>query len=122
MEDNVVKNIKIYFSFLGASLKRMMEYRVDCLVGMISQMAFQIIELIFIWIRYQNTDNVAGWSFEQLLLLYGFMMLSISVTDLFFDSTYGIGRRLIRKGKLDQKLLIVFLLDIICIVLLIDFW
>ena len=29
---------------------------------------------------------------------------------------------LIRKGKLDQKLLIVFLLDILCIILLIDSW
>lgn len=32
MEDKVIKNIKLYFSFLVASLKRMMEYRVDCLV------------------------------------------------------------------------------------------
>lgn len=101
----MIKNIKLYFSFLGASLKRMLEYRVDCIVGMISQIAFQIIELIFIWIIFQNTDNIAGWSFEQLLLLYGFMMLSVSVTDLFFDSTFGIGRRLIRKGKFDTILL-----------------
>lgn len=101
----MLKNIKIYFSFLGASLKKMLEYRVDCLVGMISQIAFQIIELIFIWIIFQNTDNIAGWNFEQLLLLYGVMMLSISVTDLLFDSTYDIGKRLIRKGKFDTILL-----------------
>lgn len=101
----MLRNIKIYFSFLGASIKRMLEYRVDCLVGMISQIAFQIIELIFIWVIFQNTDNIAGWNFEQLLLLYGVMMLSISVTDLLFDSTYDIGKRLIRKGKFDTILL-----------------
>lgn len=105
MEDKVIRNIKLYFSFLVASLKRMMEYRVDCIVGMVSQIAFQIIELVFIWIIFQTTDNIAGWSFEHLLLLYGVMMLSISVTDLLFDSTYDIGKRLIRKGKFDTILL-----------------
>ena len=101
----MIRNIKIYFSFLGASLKRMMEYRVDCIIGMISQIAFQVIELIFIWVIFQNTDNIVGWDFEHLLLLYGVMMLSLSVTDLLFDSTYDIGKRLIRKGKFDSVLL-----------------
>ena len=101
----MVRNIKLYLSFFVISIKKMMEYRVDCLVGMISQIAFQIIELIFIWIIFQNTDNIAGWTFEHLLLLYGVMMLAISVTDLLFDSTYDIGKRLIRKGKFDTILL-----------------
>lgn len=105
MEDKVIKNIKIYFSFLVASLKRMMEYRVDCLVGMVSQISFQLIELFFIWIIFQNTDNIAGWDFEHLLLLYGVMMFSISISDLLFDSTYEIGQRLMRKGKFDTILL-----------------
>ena len=105
MEDNVFRNIKIYVSFMGAALKRMMIYRVDCIVGMISQVIYQAIELLFIWIVFQNTDSIAGWSFEHLLLLYGTMMLSISVTDLFFDATYDIGRKFIRKGKFDNILL-----------------
>lgn len=72
MEDKVIKNIKLYGSFLVASLKRMMEYRVDCLVGMVSQIAFQIIELIFIWVIFQNTDNIAGWSLNT---YYCYMVL-----------------------------------------------
>ncbi len=101
----MIRNFRLYISFLVAALKKMMEYRIDCLVGMVSQIAFQIIELIFIWIVFQNTDNVAGWDFEHLLLLYGVMMLSISVTDLLFDATYDLGNRLIRKGKFDTILL-----------------
>ena len=101
----MLRNVRIYFSFLGASLKKLLEYRADCLIGIISQISYQIIELIFIWIIFQNTDNIAGWTFEHLLLFYGVMMLSISVLDLLFDSTYEIGRTLIRKGKFDTILL-----------------
>ena len=72
----MVRNIKLYLSFFGASIKKMMEYRVDCLVGMISQIAFQIIELIFIWIIFQNTDNIyfripLNRLFEFPVLLFG---------------------------------------------------
>lgn len=105
MEDNVFRNIRIYASFMGAALKRMMVYRVDCIVGMVSQVMYQAIELLFIWIVFQNTDSIAGWTFEHLLLIYGVMMLSISVTDLFFDATYDIGPKFIRKGKFDSILL-----------------
>ncbi len=101
----MMKNLKIYFSLFVASLKRMLEYRVDCLIGIISQIAFQIIELLFIWIIFQNTDSIAGWTFEHLLLFYGVMMLSVSILDLFFDSTYEVGRTLIRKGQFDTILL-----------------
>lgn len=72
---------------------------------MMSQISFQLIELFFIWIIFQNTDSIAGWNFEHLLLMYGVMMLSISVDDLLFDSTYEIGPRLMRKGKFDTILL-----------------
>lgn len=101
----MIKNIKIYFSFFIASLKKMLEYRVDCLIGIISQIGFQAIELIFIWIIFQNTDNIAGWTFNHLLLFYGVMMLSVSILDLFFDSAYDVGRIFIRKGKFDTILL-----------------
>lgn len=101
----MIRNLKLYFSFLMASLKGMMEYRTDFIVGMISQISYQIIELLFIWIVFQNTDNIAGWSFEHLLLLYGTIMLSIAITDTCFDSTFSLGHRLIKKGKFDTILL-----------------
>ena len=59
----MIRNLKLYFSFLMASLKEMMEYRTDFIIGMISQVSYQIIELIFIWIVFQNTDSIAGWTF-----------------------------------------------------------
>lgn len=101
----MIRSIKIWYSFMIAAFKRMLIYRTDCIIGMISQIAFQIIELMFIWIIFQKTDSIGGWNFKQLLLLYGMMMLSISVTELLFDSTYNLGNRLIKNGKFDTLLL-----------------
>ncbi|MFR0823456.1 MAG: ABC transporter permease [Clostridia bacterium] len=103
--ETIKKNVSIYGSMLMASLKSMMEYRVDFIVGMLSQMITQVVELIFIWIIFQNTPSLAGWNMEQLLLLYGITMLSLAFTDFFFDSIYDIGPKYIKDGDFDKILL-----------------
>lgn len=101
----LIYNTKLYFSFLNASLKEMLVYRLDCVVGMFSQILTQIVEIIFIYIVFQNTENLAGWNFNQILLLYGITLISIGFSDFCFDSLYDIGPKYIRNGEFDKILL-----------------
>lgn len=101
----IFDNISLYLSFLKASLKEMLIYRLDCIVGIISQIVTQLVEIIFIWIVFQNTDNLAGWNFMQILLLYGVTLISIGISDFCFDSLYDIGPKYIRNGEFDKILL-----------------
>lgn len=98
-------NISIYLSMLLCSIKSMMEYRIDFIIGIISQLLTQVVELIFIWIVFQNTETLAGWTFDKLLLLYGITMLTISIVDFLFDSIYDIGSKYIKDGDFDKLLL-----------------
>lgn len=102
---DIIHNAKIYISFLSASLKEMLIYRLDCIAGMISQIITQLVEIIFIWITFQNTDNLAGWRFEQSFLLYGVMLISIGIVYFVFDELYEIGPKYIREGDFDKILL-----------------
>lgn len=101
----IFDNISLYFSFLKASLKEMLIYRLDCIVGMVSQIVTQLVEIIFIWIVFQNTDSLAGWNFMQILLLYGVTLISIGISDFCFDALYDIGPKYIRNGEFDKILL-----------------
>lgn len=101
----ILDNISLYLSFLKASLKEMLIYRLDCIVGMVSQIVTQLVEIIFIWIVFQNTDNLAGWNFMQILLLYGVTLISIGISDFCFDALYDIGPKYIRNGEFDKILL-----------------
>lgn len=101
----VLDNIKLYFSFLNASLKEMLVYRFDCIVGMVSQIVTQLVEIIFIWIVFQNTENLAGWNFSQILLLYGTTLISIGISYFCFDALYDIGPKYIREGDFDKIML-----------------
>lgn len=97
--------MSLYFSFLKASLKEMLIYRLDCIVGMVSQIVTQLVEIIFIWIVFQNTEDLAGWDFRQILLLYGITLISIGISDFCFDALYDIGPKYIRQGDFDKIML-----------------
>lgn len=101
----IIDNIKLYVLFFKASFKEMLIYRLDCIVGMGTQLLTQIVELIFIYIVFQNTENLAGWNFKQILLLYGVTLLSVGIVDFCFDSLYGIGPKWIKNGEFDKILL-----------------
>lgn len=101
----VLHNINIYFSLITASIKEMLIYRLDCIVGIFSQFFMQAVELIFLWITFQNTENLAGWNFNQMLLLYGITMISVGLQDMCFDALYDIGPKYIRRGEFDKFLL-----------------
>lgn len=97
--------MKIYFQMWLMSFKGLMMYRIDFMVGMISQFLTQIIDLIFIWIVFQNVDTLQGWNSDQILFLYGLMMLSIGISEFLFDELYDLGRFYMREGNFDGIIL-----------------
>lgn len=108
MGDNMKKilhNINLYLSFLKGALKEILIYRIDCIVGIFSQLIVQLVSLIFIIIVFQNTQNLAGWNFKQILLLYGITRISIGIAGYCFDELYQIGPKYIRNGDFDKILL-----------------
>lgn len=101
----ILDNISLYFSFLKNSLKEILIYRIDCIVGIISQFIVQLVSLVFIFIVFQNTQNIAGWNFKQILLLYGVTRIPVGIANYCFDSLYDIGPKYIRRGDFDKILL-----------------
>ena len=92
----VLDNISLYFSLLKVSLKEILIYRIDCIVGIFSQLIVQLVSLIFIFVVFQNTENIDGWNFKQILLLFGVTRIPIGIAGYCFDALYDIGTKYIR--------------------------
>ena len=102
---NIIYNIKLYFMMFIASIKSMVEYRVDFIVGMISQILYELIEIIFIIIVFKNTNSINGWNFYEVLLLFGLLNIALGYVDLLFDEMYEVGPHYIKDGSFDLILL-----------------
>ena len=52
--------------------KKLMEYKADFLLGAVGLLFAQAIQFIFIGIIFSQIPDLRGWTFEQILFIYGF--------------------------------------------------
>lgn len=83
-----------------------MAYRGDFLINTFINVLYSIVQLFFIWALFYRVPTIAGWSFEQVVLIFGFGQLSFGYFSLgFFNLVVGFADHYIIEGNLDRPLL-----------------
>lgn len=101
----MIKYLSLYYEFFKLNLKASIEYRIDFFIGAISSLLVQLSGFFFIWMIFKNADNLKGWSFYEMALIYGFLVLSRAFNNMFFDNLWVLGTQYIRTGNFDTILL-----------------
>ena len=94
----------LYWQFLINRLKILMEYRVNFLIGASSTIILQVSSLLTIWVVMSQIPSLNGWSYYEVLLIYGLITLAKSINHMFADNLWTIGRQYIRTGSFDRFL------------------
>ena len=95
---------KIYRLLAAQNLKRIMEYRADFLTGAVSFLIDQAIGIAFIFIIFTQIPQLAGFTFEQILFIYGFSQIPKGLDHLLADNLWCVGYFIVRKGDFDKYL------------------
>ena len=99
-----MRYFRLHRIFIAQYLKKLMEYKADFMLGAVGLLFAQAIQLIFIGIIFSQIPDLRGWTFEQILFIYGFSLISKSLDHLFTDNLWMVGYRIIRKGDFDKYL------------------
>ena len=95
---------RLHRIFIAQYLKRLMEYKVDFLLGAVGLLISQAIQILFLGIIFSQIPSLRGWKFEEILFIYGFSLIPKSLDHLFFDNLWMVGYRIVRKGEFDKYL------------------
>ena len=95
---------RLYWYFLVQRFKILMEYRVNFLIGASSTFFLQASSILAIWVVMSQVPSLNGWSFDEVLLVYGLVTLAKSINHMFADNLWTIGRQHIRTGGFDRYL------------------
>lgn len=95
---------KIHRIFIAQDFKRMMEYKIDFLTGAVSFLINQAINIAFLWIIFSQIPALDGWSFEQIVFIYGFSLIPKALDHLLFDSLWDVAYFTVRRGDFDKYL------------------
>ena len=96
--------LRLYYWFLIQRFKILMEYRVNFLIGASSTIILQAAGLLTIWVVMRQVPDLNGWTLNEILLIYGLVTISESITHMFADNLWTVGHNYIRSGEFDRFL------------------
>lgn len=96
---------RLYMKFLAQYMKGLMEYKSDFILGLIGFFFTQGAGILFIYLIFQRIPALNGWSFYQLVFIYGFAQLPRGLDHLFADNLWLLAWRTVVKGEFDRYLL-----------------
>ncbi len=79
---------RLYLLLEAQYIKARMNYRVDFIVSSIGMVFSNIASLIVFWVLFRTIPRLAGWTFEEILFIYGFYLLAVSPAQIFFDNLW----------------------------------
>jgi len=88
------KGLKFYFNIyckiLAQDLKSKMSYRADFIISTIGMIFTNIAGFISFWILFSNFPSIDGWSYYEILFLYGFSLISLTPVQCLFDNNWNL--------------------------------
>src|ERR1041385_6246529 len=82
--------LRIYLLIEAQYLKARMQYRADFIISAIGMIARNVTGIFVFWVLFTTIPTLAGWSFNELLFIYGFYLLALCPSQVFFDNIWSL--------------------------------
>lgn len=89
----------------GVFLRRLMQYRVDFFLGSAGFAVSVLTRTLFIYLVFQQVALIDGWSFHEVLFLFGFSLIPRGLDHMFTDQLWELGRKLVQRGEFFKYLI-----------------
>lgn len=96
--------MKLYLKFLQQYIKTLIEYRADFILGLIGFVLVQFVGVIFIQLIFNSIPTLQGWSFYEILFIYGFAQIPRGIDHVFTDYLWIFSWKTIVQGEFDKYL------------------
>lgn len=105
MKKTVRKYVKLYKCLVSQFFKVMMQSKVDFLMGLFGFFFTQILGIAFLFLVFRQIPSLNGWSFEQLVFIYGLAQIPRGIDHLFTDNIWLVAYRYVISGDFDRYML-----------------
>ncbi len=95
----------IFGAYFAQFVKTRLAYRMDFFVDTFGVMVSIAIQLAVLTTLFSKVTALQGWSFEQVLFIYGFSLVPLGLFNLISVNLYQFADRYIIQGKFDRVLL-----------------
>jgi ABC-2 type transport system permease protein len=93
----------LYRTLIAARARSQMQYRASFVIGSLTTAAFTLTDFVAIVVGVRHVPNLAGWSLEEVALLFGLSCTAFGLAEMFSAGFDGFHTRLI-EGSFDRVL------------------
>jgi ABC-2 type transport system permease protein len=101
----MARHASILAAYFAQFVKTRLAYRVDFFLDSLGVIAALAVQLTFLGVLYTKIRSLAGWSFDQLLLIHGFSLVPLGLFNLISPNLWGFSERHLVEGRFDRVLL-----------------
>ena len=95
--------LRLYLRLLGIHLRGALEYESDFWIMVFAAVLTQAVNVIFLTVVFELIPNLRGWTFWQIVIMFGTVSFGEGVCSLFFEGMWRLAYR-INQGELDYML------------------
>lgn len=99
------RGIRLYRVLVFQFFKVIMQSKADFFIGLIGFFLKQIMGIVFLYLVFRQIPDLMGWSFDELVFIYGFAQIPRGIDHLFTDNLWLVAKRMIINGDFDRYML-----------------
>jgi ABC-2 type transport system permease protein len=99
------RHLSLLLAYFAQFIKSRLSYRGDFIVDTIAVMIALSVHLVFLGVVYSKVQSLQGWSFEQLLFIYGFSLIPLGIFNLVSSNLWDFSDGYLIEGRFDRVLL-----------------
>jgi len=105
MMKNLRRHLRLFRLYFVQYAKARLEYRADFFSSVLASFLGTLASFSFLLIVFSRAPAVTGWTFEEMVFLYGFSLVPLGVFNLFSWNLYLFADRYLIEGRFDRVLL-----------------
>ncbi len=99
------RHLRLFALYFAQYAKVRLAYKADFFIAFFSSMAATVLGFGFVWVLFSKIPKLEGWSFYEILFLYGFSLIPLGMFNVISWNLYEFGDLYIIQGRFDRILL-----------------
>lgn len=95
----------IFAAYFAQFLKMRLAYRVDFAIDLVANLVQAGVQIVILAVLFARVPSLRGWTYEQVLFIYGFSLLPLGLFNIISINLYRFGERYVIEGHFDRVLL-----------------
>ena len=99
------RHLRLLGAYLSQFIQSRLSYRADFVIDIVAVIVALSVHMVFLGVVYSKVESLQGWTFQQLLFIYGFSLIPLGFFNVISTNLWDFSDGYLIEGRFDRVLL-----------------